>query len=372
MSQTIYVSPETLTPDSEFPEPEGPFARLNERYASQVVPSETRDIFGTLALRDCVVLDIPPHISAASRIQTNPSPVVLAVHESKGGVTHMPLTWVREEAALLHIGTTEAVPYYLTVNQAGKPSLHEFPDAQSLRGEDARVTPGVQMRSPVGRKPHTGWFISVVEATPKKSKPDEAESITQVGYWGERLDSLEPVCEIHGSKNTTIVPRNNSDSPLIDVFTRPFPHIAHTVLRDPSEINDNTVEEARGNIITKSFLPEGFHMGANNAQVSTDPRHVVLETHEARRQPNGDGRNALEYRLARAAFVLPTPELPKGKFVPLQVVSERNEFPSAEPKTSDSYVSDYTNILYGAIGQSDWIITGVGDNRLGAARLQRL
>jgi len=370
--QTINFSRQVPLSNPEYSMPENVFLQLNEQYAGQVIPSEIRDMFGTWALSDHVVLNVPAHISAADRVQTNPSPLVLVHHEIKGSVQHMPVTFVREEAAHLHIGTTEAAPYYLSVNKDGTPALREFADAQALRGEDARVTPGVQMRSPIGRKPHSGWFVSVVEAIPRKSKPDEAESITQVGYWGERLDRLEPVCEIHGSKNTTIVPRKDSDSPNIDAFTRPFPHIAHKVLRDPSEIDDNNIEEAQDNIITQDFLPEGYHMGPNNAQASADPRYVVLGTHEARRQPNGDDRNSLHYRLARAAFVLPTHKLPRGKFVPLQVLSERSEFPSAEPKTSDSYVADYTNILYGAMGQSDWIITGVGDNRLGAARLQRL
>ncbi len=344
------------------------FAELDARYTHYVISDEDRARFGSFAIANTRLLDTPATVLAAGDVLTNPSQIETAQVVIDGEPTATEFAYFRREPTSLHLGKTTAVPYLILNDKKGKPYLSEFGDAAMLPGEDPRVMPRVTLKGPTGAT-HEGWAVSTVVATAKPGNPADVEGIKQIFYWGETLAMLEPVVEIPDLKNTGIFPMSLISGDRTDtrlhVFGRPHPHITYMTVPDLSHISKEAVETGKN--LTEGFLPHGFHTGVNTINdVPGHPDYLSLDIHEAY-APITDAGKTLHYRLGRYGVQLST-----GRLIPLHVVAHRSDFPDAEPKPPENGVADYSDVLYGSMGHSSRMVTGMSDRHVGIADIVKL
>jgi hypothetical protein len=346
--------------------PANGFAALDKAYERYRCSPEDIERYGKYGIDNPVIIETPASVLAQDEILTNPSQIE-TYRTARGELVEF--AYFRKEPRTLHLGWTTAAPYLILKDNQGKPYLSEFAEAMTLSGEDPRVMRGIKMKGLLG-KTHTGWCVSTVVATPMPGDPAEVEGIKQVFYWGETLATMEPVAEVKGLKNTCIYPLALDDNDTrLDVFGRPHPHISYLQVPNLIAITKELID-SEGVIITDDLLPDKVHCGVNLVK-GKGLRHRELDIHEAYREANPQG-DSLHYRLGRYGYELPSAEFPKGRLTPLGILATRQQFPPAEPKPSENGVGSYYDVLYGSMGTSGRMITGISDRHVGLANIVRV
>jgi len=349
------------------PYPEG-FVALDNAYRLNPPTQEEIAFFGRYAISGAVLLATPPDVVAADEVLTNPSQIE-KIYTSVGGVYgEYDFAYFRREPVREHLGKTRSVPYLILKGEGGEPRLVPFEAAKTLEGEDPRVMQNVKIRGRDGTV-RSGWCVSTVVATPKADNPADVEKIEQVFYWGETLGTLEPVLRVPDLKNTTIYPVDGADETSLHVFGRPHPHISYCRVESLSQITEDRILSSP--LVTTGFFPSNVHGGVNLVKGTSDPSRLELDVHEAC-APLTAGRKVLHYRLARYGFELPSSDFPDGHLTLLGVLATRDAFPEAPPKPPENGVADYTDILYGSMGTTGRMVTGVSDRHVGLASVTRV
>ncbi|GAC1388079.1 MAG: hypothetical protein NVS1B7_7730 [Candidatus Saccharimonadales bacterium] len=350
--------------------PSGGFATMQEVYSRHQPTLADYSRYGRYALEHASIIATPSKVLERNEVLTNPSQIECTTIIVNGEVTTVPFAYFRQEPVSFHLGKTKSVPYLILRDKQDKVFLTQYSDAMTLPGEDPRVMRGIRLASPTG-KIHTGWCISTVIATPKPENPADVESIKQVFYWGPNLSQLEPVVEIADLKNTCIFPvcritRDATDT-AIDIFGRPHPDITYNRVSGLTQLTKESV--LSGKNLTDGFLPPNIHVGVNTVKaVSGWPNLRELDIHEAYTPITKQGK-ILHYRLGRYGF-----DLLSGKITPLGVIAARSDFPEAEAKPPENGVKDYTDVLYGSVGNPNLgiMVTGVSDRHVGLATVVRV
>ncbi len=358
---------------SSFVEQSHCFDALDRIYETRRPSPQELELFGTYALTDTQIIETPPYVRGAGNILTNPSQIELLRCLKKDESALLPFAYFRNEPPKLHLGKTRAEPYLIFRDKAGKPRLSEFNEASELPGEDPRVTRNVKLRGPTG-KVHNGWLISTVIAQPKADNPEVASNIKQVFFWGETLNSLEPINELPEIKNTCAYPLNTDDfDTSADVFGRPHPHITYIRVPAIDQLTEEMVHE--GINITSDYLPPNFHVGPNFVKgVARHPLYRDLDIHTSFVEHTSADKKILHYRIERAGFRLPNRDFPRGFLFFLGVTATSSKFAGATPKPPDACVESYGDIVYGSLGHpsNGIMVTGVTDSCSGIARIVRL
>ncbi|HSX15409.1 MAG TPA: hypothetical protein VLF40_01330 [Candidatus Saccharimonadales bacterium] len=348
--------------------PEG-FAALDEAHRLHAPTEEDIARYGRYALQGAILLETPADVLAAGEILTNPSQIE-KIHTTVDGVVgEYDFAYFRREPISEHLGKTSSVPYLIMKGENGLPRLVPFDQARTLEGEDPRVMRGVRLRGKDGIV-RSGWCVSTVIATAKPDNPVDVDKIEQVFYWGETLGMLEPVLRVPNLKNTCLYPvAASEDDTRLDVFGRPHPHISYCRVNDLSEITEELIN--RSLIITGDLLPPDTHCGVNLVKgVAGESNTRELDIHEACAPMTAAGK-VLHYRLGRYVFRLPSADAPNGLLIPF-TFANRGDFPAAEPKPPENGVADYTDILYGSMGTTGSMLTGVSDRHIGFATVVRV
>lgn len=339
------------------------FEQLDEAYSRLNLSDHDLRPFGSYALGQTVILPTPESICRPGEILTNPSQVIREPSGISIDSATVDFAYFRKEPLIDHLGKTTAVPLIISKDPSGSYSLSEHPTAAVLEGEDPRVMRNIRIKSGTG-KVHTGWCISTVIATPDLRPGSNDATIKQVFYWGETLTNMEPVAEIDDLKNTCPYPASSDgEDTSLYVFGRPHPHISFGKVADITKITKTGIESDQR--ITQDFLTEGIRCGVNYIKGNANKKYLELDVHEAS-QPMVDGKKVLHYRLVRYGF-----ELKSRRLIPLGVYAVRNQFPDALPKPPDSSVGDYSDILYGSLGDPDigYMLTGLADRHIGLAQI---
>ncbi len=334
------------------------FDVFNETYARHRPTEDEYRSYGRYAVTNTLILQTPTAVLERGEVLTNPS------------IIEGDFAYFRQEPTSLHLGKTKSVPYRLLRNRRNDIYLSEFSEASVLTGEDPRVMRNIKIAGPTG-KVYNGWCVSTVVARPNPNNPADVQDIRQVFYWGENLGKMEPILEIPDLKNTNIFPLaditgNESDTRL-DVFGRPHPHITHIQVPGLMDITNELIQS--GENITEDFLPPNAHVGVNNVKsVPGHPNLRELDIHEAYAPITSEGKT-LHYRLGRYGYNLST-----GRLTALGVIASRSDFPQSDPKPPENGVKDYTDVLYGSLGNpgSGIMVTGVSDRHVGLAQVVRI
>jgi hypothetical protein len=358
---------DTATREISAPYPEE-FAALDEAHRLHPPTPGEIALYGRFAISGALILETPSDVLAQGEVLTNPSQIEKIRTTVNGVYGEYDFAYFRREPTRLHLGKSRSVPYIILTEEGREPRLVPFTEAKTLEGEDPRVTRNVKMKGKDGIV-RSGWCVSTVVATPKTDNPEDVEKIEQVFYWGETLGALKPVLKVPNLKNTCIYPVGDADDTSLDVFGRPHPHISYTRVKDLNEITEERISSSL--LITKGFLPASVHCGVNFVKGTGDPRRRELDIHEACAPMTADGK-VLHYRLGRYGYELPSAASPNGRLVSLGVLAVRDDFPGASPKPPENGVADYMDVLYGSMGNSGRMVTGVSDRHVGLATVQRI
>jgi hypothetical protein len=340
------------------------FAALNEAHRRFAPLPSDLAYYGRSILGETILLETPASVLGEDCVLTNPTQSEYGLMKTNGEVTKLSFAYVRKERAFNHLGTSEAVPYGISWNGQGQPSLFECTEALVVPGEDPRLTRDVRLAGHLGV--HAGWLLSTVQAQAASDNPEVCLGLRQTFYWGEKLGRLEQIGEGPPNvKNTTIGTLYVHDSDTsVGAVGRPFPHLSYH--QAPNLIEALDPERIlHGDIITKEFLPDlayRIHIGPNTL-IRRGRDRFEVNAHEA--FVSGSGKKTLNYRLANYGFEIPNRDMPKGQFVVLGVVASRSQFPDAEPKLPEGEVGDFRNILYGSTGNNGPILTGISDRHIG-------